>query len=264
MFAACQGGGGYVPGCDRLRQKSGDEVDLIEPSKLCQTEDVTIGMPNLAGVEGLIQAASNGKVDRLREILDSRIDVNATNKDAETALHKAAYHGRKFIVEALVQAGASANLVDKKGKTALRRAYDSEEITRMLLEARADPNAAEKKDGGTTLHRAVEGGYVDVVQLLLDAGADPSKGNNEGETPLHDAATFGQTTVAEVLIGAGAKLNATDKYGNTPLHCCTYGNSIEAGLAVSRILLDAGADPKMKNKDGETFLVLAEPFKEQL
>lgn len=218
----------------------------------------------LAGQDGpfaaddLISAAAGGKIENVVEILRSGVDIETKNDQGETALLKAAYHGRTKVVETLLNANADPNSVDAKGKTPLRRAYDNEDIARALLEAKADPNAADTKSKGTTMHRAAEGGYVDVVQFLLEHKGNPNSANSEGETPLHDAATFGQTIVAQVLIAAGADVIAADNAGNTPLHNCTYGNSLDAGLEVSTLLLDAGADSKLKNKQDEDFDTLVE------
>ena len=61
-------------------------------------------------------------------------------------------------------------------------------------------------------------GDARIVQLLLERGADPARGNAHGWTPLHQAAYSGRVDLAEMLIDAGAP---TDAYargdGGTPL-----------------------------------------------
>lgn len=79
------------------------------------------------------------------------------------------------------------NMADVYGKTALHVAATSGRklpLVRFLLEeARADINATDRR-GWTALHFAVYNGNVELVQTLLEAGADPYQAGLEGETPV--------------------------------------------------------------------------------
>jgi uncharacterized protein len=55
---------------------------------------------------------------------------------------------------------------------------------------------------------AAQGGYVNVVQMLLDANADIEAVNNEGETPLHLATERCETEVMKLLVDRSADINA--------------------------------------------------------
>jgi len=61
--------------------------------------------------------------------------------------------------------------------------YNHPEVVELLLEHGANPNVRDY-DGYTPLHYAVEGCHVDVARVLLDHGADPTIRNNNGMTPL--------------------------------------------------------------------------------
>ena len=88
-----------------------------------------------------------------------------------------------------------------------------------------------------------------IVQLLLQAGADPQAVNNEGLTPLHRGAVNGNPVVTAHLLAAGADPNALDNEDYTPLHHSAAGGA--SGRVIAR-LLAAGADPLAGSNDGRT------------
>jgi hypothetical protein len=118
--------------------------------------------------------------------------------------------------------------------------------------------------GDTALHLAAAGYRVEIVKLLLAAGANANAaGNHRRSGPLHYAAdgyvtgpvwdAKRQVKTIEVLLKAGAKINAQDKNGAAPLHRAVRTRC----AAAVRFLLDAGADPVLKNKPGSTPFHLA-------
>ncbi|WCR53682.1 MAG: Protein PhlB [Wolbachia endosymbiont of Ctenocephalides orientis wCori] len=98
--------------------------------------------------------------------------------------------------------------------------------------------------GKTVLH-SVADHYPEVVQMLLEKGADPNIQDNEGKTSLHYATEFNCPENMKVLLKFGANPNEKDEIGNTPLHCTNVTENI-------KILLDANANPNIPAKDGET------------
>jgi ankyrin repeat protein len=118
--------------------------------------------------------------------------------------------------------------------------------------------------GDTALHLAAAGNRVEIVRLLLAAGADPNAAaNHRRSNPLHYAAdgfitepawdARKQVATIECLLDQGARIHSQDKNGATPLHRAVRTRS----AAAVRCLLRAGSDPTLKNKPGSTPFHLA-------
>jgi ankyrin repeat protein len=115
-----------------------------------------------------------------------------------------------------------------------------------------DPNT-EFKEGVPMLHFAAMKGDPNMVELLLEAGANIEvKGTND-MTALHGAAMNGKGDVVKFLLGRGAATEEvlTGKYRHeTPLFLAIMGNHVEC----SKMLLDAYANVNSANSDGMTLL----------
>ncbi len=118
--------------------------------------------------------------------------------------------------------------------------------------------------GDTALHLAAAGSRVEIIKLLLAAGADPNAAMNHRRSgPLHYAAdgrrgcpawsAERQVESIQCLIAAGAEINAADKNGATPLHRAVRTRAADA----VRCLLKLGCDPLRRNLPGSTPFHLA-------
>lgn len=134
------------------------------------------------------------------------------------------------------------------------------EVRKMLKEG-ANPNSA-RTSGATALSYAVAGRHTEVVRVLLDAKADPNR-DSFGLAPLFLAAENGDIETVKALLAAGAKVNsrlrAVDeemkvRNGDTPLMASA---SPTGKAAVTRALLDAGADVDARADNGKTAVIQA-------
>jgi len=110
--------------------------------------------------------------------------------------------------------------------------------------------------GGTDapVAEAAQRGDVEAVRTLLRDGADPNGAQPDGMTALHWAAVHDQVEVAQVLLYAGATLKTTTRLGGyTPLHLAGRAGNV----AVTRALLEAGADPNAYTATGVTAMHFA-------
>lgn len=124
---------------------------------------------------------------------------------------------------------------------------------RALLQQRVDVNAPEG-DGATALHWAVYGDNVELVDLLIRAGAHVNVANDLSITPLYLASVSGNAAIVSALLAKGARADAASETGVTPLMEAARGGSV----AVVRALLEHGADANAREHDrGQTALMWA-------
>jgi ankyrin repeat protein len=143
----------------------------------------------------------------------------AEQKKLDDALDVAVEEGTADEVKALIAKGARANrrTNDGKGQTLVQRAVvrRSQEKLALLLQAGADPNAG--SDDMLPLTTAALTGQSDILELLLDKGANVNAANPEtGRTALHQAAIVGNTDIVQRLLRRGADPARADKSGQTP------------------------------------------------
>ena len=152
------------------------------------------------------------------------------------------------VEEGIVNRG-NVNARDAQGTPVLMIALGNDRIdtARLLIRHGADVNASDA-NGWVPLHRVAETGNLDLAQLLVKKGAKLNAKNRHGETPLHIAAQSGQNDMAAFLLARGASVNARRDSGATPLiYAVEHPDTV-------KLLLDKGADPKIKEKTGDSIL----------
>ena len=157
----------------------------------------------------------------------------------------AAMDGDIEAVRALLTEGADVNAPQGDGMTALHWAAEAGdvEMVGMLLYAGANLQGVTRLGDYTPLHLASKAGKDRVVARLLEAGADPSAYTTTGDvTPLHFAAASGSVPTVEALLDHGADVDVTESVrGQSPLMLAAGRNRV----AVVQLLLDQGADPSI-------------------
>jgi ankyrin repeat protein len=127
-----------------------------------------------------------------------------------------------------------------------RRPEDRTELEAFLTRHPGAVNAPYGTTCETALHSAARRGREDVAPVLIAHGADLRARDFRGETPIPVAATLGEAKIMTWLLAAGANANAGAPTDKPPLHNAVAGvpgaMDAESGLAVTRLLLAAGAD----------------------
>lgn len=118
------------------------------------------------------------------------------------------------------------------------------DTVKKLIDAGVDVNER-LSDGRLPLVTAARYGWVEIIGLLIDAGADLDKSElGNDETALFWAARYKRLPALKLLIASGADLNVKNVSGNTPLMVASAGKDSE----IVKTLVDAGADINVKNK----------------
>jgi ankyrin repeat protein len=188
----------------------------------------------------------------------------------KTPLTVAAEHGTLQEVRELIASGEDANPYTVA--TPLKEACSREdlEIARALLEAGADPNMV--TDNWTPLMEASRVGNREMIQLLVEFGADLNKTNSDKWTALMAASNNGCTEAVEELLQSRADPNKQDHVGWSALlasvfKCHTARVDARAHYAllyeeISLRLTDAGANPHLQNLEYRSALRLAIEFEQ--
>lgn len=142
--------------------------------------------------------------ETVRELLKTKINVNARNKDGETPLIATV---APKVAELLVNGGAELDLADPKGRTALMHAAKNNyvEILRVLTRAGAKLDLQDT-DGSTALMLCAEKGLENSVKVLIDAHAAVNPRDHENLTALgrlRRSRGRGTTTAEKLLLAAG-------------------------------------------------------------
>jgi ankyrin repeat protein len=141
----------------------------------------------------------------------------------------------------------SAHRVKEKDFIAFSKACDRNDVeaARELLEGGLDPNGNWRD--ATLLFCAVMDNRTEIVELLLEAGADPNPPEEAG--PLQASCVRGSPALIRTLIAHGADVHQRDRFGDTALHRVCGGTGFPESV---RLLLDAGADPNVVDNNGDT------------
>lgn len=177
---------------------------------------------NRAGRTALMLAAQEKQRDAVQALIAAGADVNARDQLGGSALLWSAAMADSDMVSDLIHAGADHSITDRQlGKTPLMWACaiseDPESID-VLVDAGADIEATDNRSMTPLMHAAQTGSSANIMRMI-EHNADLDAQNNEGMTALAIAASRPQVSFRKVniLVDAGADPTIADNNGMTPL-----------------------------------------------
>ncbi|KAF3228650.1 hypothetical protein TWF191_002505 [Orbilia oligospora] len=219
-----------------------EHIDMVH---ILLTAGASIGIQDYFGDSPSFIAASLGYSEILEMLI--RYDLNAVRRtsigrDGLSLLMIAAKNGHVECVQQILKAlPLCVNSRSRDGDNALGIACEG------IVEYQFQGTHGQKRREGRDPQ------YGAVIEALLEHGCDARNRNKNGRTALHIVARNGSELAASLILDSGVAidLNAQDPGGNTPLHFAMTSEKIV------ELLIKAGANPTIRNKDGDTALVTA-------
>ena len=197
--------------------------------------------------QGFIDAVKQGRLETVKSILENSPELaGARDENGVSAVLLAAYHGHKEISDYLLSMGVQLDFFEAATlgqKDAVQRSLEK------------DPSLATaySSDGFTALGFACFFGHLEIMQLLLKAGADANAAsrNKMRVAPLHSAVAHRDGPKAlemtKLLLTHNLEVNIAQEGGWTPLHQAAAHGQTE----ILRLLLRRGANPDARSSDGK-------------
>nr|XP_008101141.1 PREDICTED: ankyrin repeat and death domain-containing protein 1B isoform X1 [Anolis carolinensis] len=230
-----------------------DESDSARAAAAEEAANAEILLPDEKEFQ---HAAKTNNLDTMERLFKKKVNINAANILKRTALHFAVAGNHISAVDFLLHHKARVDIADKHGLVPIHLAAwtGNLDIMRMLIKAGADQKA-KNQEGRNVLHFAAQNNNVRIVDYfiqdlhLLDLNTPDEKGRK----PFLLAAEWGHVEMVNELISLNLSTTQKDKDGNTALHLAAKNGHHE----VAEVLLGQWEDINEFNEEGETPFYLA-------
>ena len=225
---------------------------LAEAVRRGEVEDTRAALaagadPNASALFGgpiLLDAIRTGPPDVARLLLEAGAR-QPRDPLRQSGLRLALSQSRLEVADVLLEFGADS--IESGLVTGAAAAGSTGWVAR-LVDAGNDPKEGE----GAPLRAAARNGAPEVVTQLLELEVDPDAADEHGRTPLGQAVAFGHVEVVRLLLEAGARVDGLPGQWS-PLMSATQAGHVP----LVRLLLDHGADPQPRTPEGRSLSELA-------
>lgn len=183
---------------------------------------------DIASYTGLHLAAHEGDVDAINRLIAAGADVDIRDRAARTPAHVAAFASHDDALIALANGGADMNALENRVYDVLTIAAvaDDPEMVSLAMDLGNAPDLITSVYDGTALIAAAHLGHHEVVARLVEGGAPLDHINNLAWTALIEAVVLGDggpdhVKTVQILVDAGADTSIADRDGVTPLQHAT-------------------------------------------
>ena len=244
-----------IPRTDRNKMVADATVIRLtyrDERRIHEVVDAFRQIPKITDLETRLKAAT--EVDRYlkpslalyRSLVDSGWDVNILGPDQQNALFSAVVFRDLQSTRFLLRRGS------KVTDYTLELAPISENVDILHLVLRASHVKLSGEPGARILERAAGSRKTDLLQFLLDPGADINS-HHQARTPLTSSVASGSFENAKLLLSRGADANGRDNSGRTAL----WYAAISENTGFITLLLEHGSDVNARDEAGRTALMNA-------
>lgn len=253
-------------------------------AKLLLDKGVAIDVQDKSASTALMLAIDADNMDIVMLLLSLGADVNVANSNGDTPLLLATAYGQLEIVKLLLGRGAEIDSRNKSGSTPLLAALAGNSDS--LSDWTSESYSAMSYDDMIRemfFNAIISNDLRKVRMLIRHKLVNINDGINSSDTGLIVAAAQGKKKIVKLLIAEGAKIDSADELGRTALDWAEASNRAEIAhiliangakhsyspsavklwearfgrTEIAKLLIDQGADTKIKNSDGGTALIIA-------
>ena len=200
----------------------------------------------------LIAIQKDAPVSKIKYLIQCGSNVNARNREGNSALYYAVLNNSKEIGKLLLEKNANIFSANTKEISPLKLALTGTGSENDWL-INSSTITSTDGSGHSVLHYAADWKLTKAVKYLVQKGAKIDARNANGQTPLFNAAKSDSPTIIAALLSSGADINTRDQLGSTPLHAAVRWNALKSAAK----LIDCGLDVNSQNVSGKTPLAEA-------
>ncbi len=226
---------------------------------LLKHSDTNVGvmMTNIRDINGSIPlhyAIKHKNIEVVKLLLKYKSNCFIIDKTGYNSLHLATRTGFYEIVKDIGKIMTNLNSKTNKGESALHISinFQYNNITKYLLDEKADPNIIDTENEFTPLHYGVGWNNIEIVKYLLDKGADPNKQDIYGNIPLMYCIKEDYGECFDILMKVNVYVNMWNIDGKIVMHELLENYDETKKYYVDKLIIKSNIS--LQDNDGNTCL----------